>query len=248
MRGANAPRVVANVTSLLVRGLPFSRSVAVILLLLPPTRMVAGSAVRVKLYLSQLMVSSAEAPRLSALSLTLALPVRVNVPIAFPSAPAVHGIAEGFKVPAPSITVIVTGDPGKGLLSSSRTVTVMSAVPFVGKLEGSATIVSIMPVGVKSTEIDCDTEPDVAVTVDRPGVVADLSETTTVPVASGVITLVADSVPRDALNLIRVPAGTGRSAASSTLAVMVDELIPSATMLGGSAVSVIDAASEGLVN
>ena len=70
-----------------------------------------------------------------------------------------------------------------------------------------------------------------------------IKETVTVPVSSVVVTLVLDKVPSVVEKVTVVPAGTGFPLASLTVAVIALELEPSAGMLVGEAIRVMDPTS-----
>lgn len=92
--------------------------------------------------------------------------------------------------------------------------------------------------------MDWLTPLDAAVTSADPGVVAAIRETQTMPVASGVITVIVCvpfiKVPRVVVKVTKVPVETGSFAVSFISAVMVLELVPSAGMMAGSAVKVME--------
>ncbi len=90
----------------------------------------------------------------------------------------------------------------------------------------------------------CVTLLDVAVIRADPAVVLEINETETVPVASGVVTVMVVlsllNVPRFVVNVTEVPGVTGLPAASVNVAVMREELVPFAGMVMGLAASVIE--------
>ena len=77
-----------------------------------------------------------------------------------------------------------------------------------------------------------------------PGVVPAIKDTITMPVSSDVETemlVLPEKLPRSVVNVTDVPTGTGLPVLSNKVAVIIEELDPSAGMLVGLAVSVIEA-------
>ena len=147
----------------------------------------------------------------------------------------------------PKLVMNVTWVPtGTGLPARFFTVAVivLELLPSAGMLVGFATSV-MLPTepSVKPTRMDWITPPDVAVTVATPAVLAEINETETTPVASGVVTVTLVppplNVPRSVVKVTLVPGWTGALALSLKVAVMVEELLPSAGILVGSAASVM---------
>ena len=148
------------------------------------------------------------------------------------------------SVPVPDIMVkLITSPSAMGLpwasLTSARIslVLVPSAVRVLGV---AVTVILATTAPVKVTVTDCLTPLDVAVTVADPAVVPAIKETDTIPVASGVATVYVVppllNLPRFVVNVTDVPGVTGAPPLSLRVAVMVEELVPSAGMLVGLAV------------
>jgi len=169
-------------------------------------------------------------------AVVLAIKETVTVPVAS----AVITVALD-KVP--SVVVKFTVVPaGTGFPLASLTVAVMALElePSAGMLVGEATRVMYPTPPPKMTVTDCVTLFEVAVTVAAPAVVPAIKETVTIPVSSAVVTLALDKVPSVVVKFTVVPAGTGFPLASLTVAVIALELEPSAGMLVGDAVRVMD--------